>query len=144
MIWTLRRYQQTEEWTLGYIETVEGRLLHTLELPWRGNVPNVSRIPADRYSMRPEGGDLKRIRLHGGTVADLSISITPMTARTQCDLHVGNWTSQIRGCILVGEGMGWDFDERQPMVNNSRDAMQWLYRQIELDSHPELLIEERF
>lgn len=72
---------------------VDGRFVaHTLELPWRNNQSYISAIPAGSYSAhlrfdKPDGWRLQLDNVPG---------------RSGVQLHVGNYPSQIEGCVLVG------------------------------------------
>ena len=68
----------------------------TLELPFLDNKTNVSCIyPASGYVGRkhvsPKNGDV--------------IAIDNVMDRTHIQVHSGNYTSQIQGCILVGDSI---------------------------------------
>ncbi len=65
---------------------------HTLELPWRNNHSYVSSIPYGEYGafLRLDKPDGWRIELRD----------VPNRANVQ--IHVGNWPTQIQGCVLVG------------------------------------------
>lgn len=72
---------------------VNGRFVaHTLELPWRDNRSYVSSIPVGTYAshLRYDKSDGWRLQLDG------------VPGRTGVQLHVGNYPSQIEGCVLVG------------------------------------------
>lgn len=69
----------------------------TLELPWRDNQRNVSCIPEGEYVVRrhqsPKFGQTFIIlEKHGGHVS----------GRKWILIHQGNYVTDIRGCILVG------------------------------------------
>lgn len=66
--------------------------LCTLELPWKNNERNVSRIPAGRY----ECSRIVSPRF-GGTY-----EIVGVDNRSEILIHPGNSCSDSRGCILVG------------------------------------------
>lgn len=78
---------------------VTGRLLvdgtevaKTFELPWRNNEKDISQIPPGTYPafIRSDGDLGWRVELRN--VPD----------RVNVQLHVGNYTSQTEGCILLG------------------------------------------
>jgi hypothetical protein len=68
----------------------------TLELPWKNNQPKFSCIPEGEYEYRIA----KSPRL--GTDV---IWIDDVQGRTSIQIHTGNFTSQILGCILVGNAI---------------------------------------
>jgi hypothetical protein len=66
----------------------------TLELPWRNNLNDISRIPAGAY--------------HAKTRADghlgWRIQLEPETGRELVEIHIGNFPKNSIGCILLGNG----------------------------------------
>lgn len=100
-----------------------GRLVYgdfqcfTLELPLLDNASNVSCIyPAGGYVGRkhfsPSNGDV--------------IAIDNVMDRTNIQIHSGNYTSQIRGCILVGDSVKFLNDDMIPDVTNSKATLKRL------------------
>ena len=90
----------------------------TLELPDRGNQPNISCIPAGTYSAhRRQGSKGNRWYLHD--VED----------RSGIMIHAGNWAgdksagfkSDTRGCILIG--LGHIMRDAQIMLTQSSAAI---------------------
>ncbi len=67
-------------------------LTHTLELPWNNNRSFISSIPAGTYSafLRYDKNDKWRLQLEN------------VPNRSGVQIHIGNWPSQIEGCVLVG------------------------------------------
>jgi hypothetical protein len=66
----------------------------TLELPWRNNLNDISRIPAGSYTAktREDGSKGWRIQLNGAN------------PRTLVEIHIGNYPKNTDGCILLGSG----------------------------------------
>ena len=89
----------------------------TLELPWDGNKKYTSCIPRGTYEAvkydSPKHGDV--ILLQG------------VDGREMVEIHSGNYTSQIQGCILVGDSIKYLNSDSIPDVTNSRDTMRKLY-----------------
>jgi hypothetical protein len=72
---------------------VNGKFLsHTLELPWDNNHSFISSIPSGAYDafLRYDKNDKWRLQL------------TNVPNRSGVQIHIGNWPSQIQGCVLVG------------------------------------------
>ena len=89
----------------------------TLELPFLDNKTNVSCIyPAAGYKgmkyQSPKNGDV--------------ISIPNTAGRTHIQIHSGNYTSQIQGCILVGDSVKFLNDDKIPDVTNSKATLKKL------------------
>ena len=66
----------------------------SLELPWVGNRRNVSCIPAGNYSVT------KSRSQHFG---ENTFHVNSVSGRSDILIHPGNFTSDIEGCILLGE-----------------------------------------
>ncbi|MBP8242197.1 MAG: hypothetical protein KAX36_07455 [Thermoflexales bacterium] len=82
---------------------VDGKMVaHTLELPWKNNQSYVSSIPTGTYRaiVRYDKTDQWRFQLES------------VPNRTGVQIHVGNYPTQIEGCVLVGR-----------RVNNSGNAV---------------------
>ena len=111
---------QLETWvqddcTLGRLSVGDFRCF-TLELPWKNNERSVSCIPAGTYTMSKYHSPTKGwvFLLHG--VPD----------RTYIEIHAGNYTRQIEGCILVGDGIKYLDDDGIPDVTNSKATLSKL------------------
>lgn len=72
------------------IKTLE---LCTLELPWRDNRRNISRIPAGTYNLKWEYSPKFRRMLW---------EIYGVPKRSECKFHVANFMYQLNGCIALG------------------------------------------
>ena len=82
--------------TIGQLELVGTDFkCFTLELPWLDNQSNISSIPAGKYKY------VKRKSPSLGWV----IHLLGTEPRTWIYIHSGNYTSQILGCILVGQAI---------------------------------------
>ena len=88
----------------------------TLELPDLDNAPNISCIPAGRYRVTkyqsPSKGSV--LLLHG------------VEGRTYIEIHAGNFTRQIEGCILTGDGIKYLDGDSIPDVTNSKNTLKKL------------------
>ena len=101
--------------TLGRLSFGE---LHcfTLELPWIDNLTNISCIPAGTYRVTKYESPSK------GSV----LLLHDVPNRTYVEIHSGNYTSQIDGCILVGSGITYLDNDTIPDVINSRKILKKL------------------
>lgn len=116
----LSRYYRGVDCTLGILtDPLDAKfLLHTLELPWKGNQRNVSCIPEGVYRVTPYSGS-RFIDVY---------KINDVPNRTAILLHYGNTADDIEGCILVGRQVGELSGIRA--VLNSRPAMEDLSKHI--------------
>lgn len=82
----------------------------TLELPWRNNTTFLSCIPSGIYVcekvISPTKGE--------------TFEITNVFNRSEILFHKGNIDDNTKGCILIGEGFGYIYDE--PAVTRSKLA----------------------
>jgi len=98
--------------TLGRLE-IAGMRCFTLELPDKNNAKNISCIPAGVYKA------VKRKSPKNGLVVEL----IGVPNRTNIQIHAGNYTSQIEGCILVGKSITYMNQDSIPDVTNSKDTL---------------------
>lgn len=106
--------------TLGRLFTV-GFSCHTLELPWLGNEPNKSCIPEGVYDYH-----IAHSLARGRDV----IWIEGVDDRSAIQIHHGNYTSQILGCCLVGDGVQDINKDGTPDVINSGATFDKLLKSI--------------
>ena len=104
---TLYRFKSTHEYTLGYISDGHNVICFTLELPWRDNATDISCIPHGTYEVHR--------RING------RFRLSNVEGRAGIDIHVGNRTKEIQGCILVGMIPGYLLGDRA--VLRSKEAM---------------------
>ena len=93
----LTRLSETDLHTTGHIQLYDKNGMEiftcmTLELPWKFNKVGVSSIPAGRYTcyrvQSPKLGICYRVE--------------NVVGRKYILIHVGNFLSDIQGCILIG------------------------------------------
>ncbi len=73
-------------------------VLHTLELPWRENSQQISCIPEDTYRcVRTDNR-----KTSGGLEIPSTFEVTNVPGRGGILFHVGNYTKDTQGCILLG------------------------------------------
>ena len=92
--------------------SIEGNNLFcsTLELPWENNKQRISCIPEGVYPYR-----IAMSPSRGRNV----IWIDKVFQRSAIQIHEGNFTRQIEGCILVGDGIRDINSDNIPDVTNS-------------------------
>lgn len=113
---TLQRTYYDER-TLGDLITEEGEvLIKTMELPWLDNESEKSCIP-EKIGYLAQW----QFSLHLGWIYRLSGT----DPRTCIDIHKGNFTSQILGCIETGDKYGELNGEFA--ILDSGSALQKLY-----------------
>ena len=80
----------------------------TLELPNLDNQPNISCIYEDYFEY-----EKYKSPKHGNVLL-----LKDVRGRSMIEIHAGNYTSQILGCILVGDGIKWLNRDSIPDVKN--------------------------
>lgn len=85
----------------------------TLELPDRQNQRNISRIPAGRY----------RAIHHVSPRFGPSLWIKDVPGRSEILIHLGNYFTNTRGCILPGRAFADMNRDGELDVTSSRDTM---------------------
>jgi hypothetical protein len=88
----------------------------TLELPWLDNQINISCIPAGIYEGEKYESPTK------GSV----LLLKDVPNRTWIEIHAGNFTRQILGCTLVGDGIKYLDGDSIPDVTNSVNTLRAL------------------
>jgi len=106
--------------TLGVL-TVNDFRCFTLELPMLDNAPNISCI----YAAGGFRGN-KHFSPHNGDV----VAINNVMDRTNIQIHSGNYISQIRGCILVGDSIKFLDSDNIPDVTNSKATLAKLLKEL--------------
>ena len=118
----VNRNKQDKVQTLGLL-SVGGFECHTLELPWRRNRVNVSRIPEGEYIAVP----------HVSPKFGNSIWLPEVPDRTEILVHWGNFFRNTLGCILVGRTL-FDIDgDGHVDVTHSKSTMEQLYDIIRIE-----------
>jgi hypothetical protein len=97
---SLTRYY-TPHATWGDLYLPDGFACKTLELPWLQNQVRISCIPEGEYTLRKRRSGVVE-RSSGGEFLD-GWEVTGVDGRTWIMIHPGNWTTDILGCIAVGE-----------------------------------------
>jgi len=89
---TLKRIASDNDQTFGVLMVDDRPLCVTLELPWRNNERNISRIPEGDYICRevnsPKFGK--------------TFEICDVPDRGHILFHKGNYAIDTRGCVLLG------------------------------------------
>lgn len=111
MITIDRWYRQ--DCTLG-IFTVDKFRCFSLELPDNDNQQDISCIPEGTY------GYYLRNSPKNGLILELKLVIN----RDYIQIHSGNFTRQILGCILVGESIKYLDSDSIPDVTNSKATLK--------------------
>ena len=108
----------TEVSTIGKLFLNGEWLCDTLENPYLDNQRNISCIPAGEYPVR------LRVARESATKDYLHLLVMDVPNRDLILFHIGNKSSDTRGCVLVGIGT------EQDLVKNSTLAMGLLMKEI--------------
>jgi hypothetical protein len=136
----LRRFAEFgHEGTASHIR-IGGWRCCGLELPWRDNQRNVSRVPAGLYALVPIP-EKRTYYLVGSGVVRLYEEAS-LTDRWGIRFDIANTVDEILGCIAIGKSLG--FLGGNLAVLESRSAMWQMLDSLSWDMGHELLIQDRF
>lgn len=132
----LRRLETGDEGTFGELLLPSGRVLHTIELPWRQNRSRLSCIPSGTYNA-------KRLRSPSFGKLLYRLDDAQTAPRSAILIHAGNWAGDTEkglradflGCIGLGMKRGELSGQRA--ILNSGKAMEIFHR--ETGGHPIIL-----
>jgi len=79
--------------TLGKLYLDGAFICYTLELPWKDNERRVSRIPEGTYEVKKRYSQKYKEHLH----------VLKVPGRSYILIHIGNFSKDTLGCILVGK-----------------------------------------
>ena len=108
----------TDKSTIGELFVNGERFCDTLELPYKDNQRSISCVPEGQYKVR------LRYPRESGTRDYLHLLVQDVPDRSYILVHIGNKSSDTRGCILVG------MTSKQNFVGNSTLAMDLLMKEI--------------
>lgn len=102
--------------TVGVLIHSSGFRCYTLELPNKDNASNISCIPKGSYRA------FKRVSAKNGNVIELEA----VPKRSNIQIHAGNYTRNVQGCILVGDSIKDIDGDGIPDVTNSGNTLKKL------------------
>lgn len=116
---TLHRFSKGKNQTIGklYYGNVE---CYTLELPYKNNSRNISCIPVGVYNVERRYSSKYKYHFHVLDVPDRSLIL----------IHHGNFNTQTRGCILVGNDIADINSDGAVDVVNSKATMRMLLSEL--------------
>lgn len=135
------RIQYQEVQTLGNLFVFDGafELFHckTLELPWKNNERRVSCIPTSAMINR-----MYKVAIHDSPKFNTCFWIKDVPDRSEVLIHVGNFYTDILGCILPGESFtdinqdGWlDVTYSQKTINHLVNILPGIFN-LEICGEP--------
>lgn len=105
----------TEKSIIGNLFVNKEYECFTLELPWRDNQENISRIPEGRYKVVLEMSDHFKMILP---------ELKGVPNRKEIKIHIANFPEELKGCIAVGRTAGTD------CIGRSKIAFEALFVKI--------------
>lgn len=102
-----------ESCTLG-IFTIDNFKCFSLELPDINNEQDISCIPEGTYDYYARNSPTN----------GLVLELRSVPNRRYIQIHSGNFTRQIQGCILVGDSIKYLDSDQIPDVTNSRNTLR--------------------
>ncbi len=127
----IREYH--DKYTKGRLITPFGNF-YTLELPYRNNNKYVSSIPEGKYQLFKDSYINKKGR------SRKCFRFKKVPNRSGILIHIGNYTFEIKGCILVG----MKFDDSLQMVQDSTIAFNLLWKYLPRNFEIEIKNQEKF
>jgi len=116
----LTRLTQNSKQTTGILlvhnSTTDYVRFSTIELPWLNNKKMISCIPPGTYTA-------KKIKSYS---FGWCIQILDVPNRTAILIHAGNFYTNTKGCILVGEHFGKINKDSEIDISNSRKSVKKL------------------
>ncbi|MFT4018920.1 MAG: DUF5675 family protein [Agriterribacter sp.] len=94
----------------GYLSIKDNPVCYTMELPFRGNINDISSIPKGKFD-----AIIRTDKKLGWRIELLNVP-----NREHIQIHLGNYTSDITGCTLVGKSV----DTNNCSVGKSKDAIK--------------------
>jgi len=100
------------------------RVMFTVERPWVYNRPFESCIPTGMYALSRHDS-INHPRSWAMTSETVTLKqYANMGSRYGCLLHVGNFVTDVVGCISPGRSIAWFDGKKVQGVTNSGDTMQ--------------------
>ena len=115
----IKRWHYGKDFTVGELRYRDFQCF-TLELPDLDNQSYISCIPEGLYTFHT------RLSNRNGFVIELD----HVEDRTHIQIHSGNYTSQILGCILVGDAIKHMNNDSIPDVSNSKNTLGKLLKLV--------------
>ena len=121
----LTRFLYANDRTIGRIEH-NGKAWWTVERPWKDNEPFISCIPEGDYPM---------VRVDSPRFGPDTWEIAEVPGREHILIHLGNWSSDVQGCIAIGtslfanlEGVGSSSKAIKEFYAHTRETDQLMIR----------------
>ena len=130
-----QKRDREESCITGYVSVNGTIVAYTLELPYRNNESKISSIPAGEYdaTIKFEGGN--------GPYENEGYRITLLNVpdRSGIQIHIGNYPTQIEGCILVGTKV----HPGTCTLEGSKAAYQTLKKAVQDQAESDARVEEK-
>ena len=125
----IHRFGSTPEQTLGklFLFDDDGKQVFkcvTLELPWKDNESRVSCIPTGTYQVRFRDG----VKEGSRTAQYNHFHVQNVPDRSWILIHLGNFNTDILGCILVGSGITFVNPDNNLDVSSSALTLEKLLK----------------
>jgi hypothetical protein len=122
--------------TFGVLKINGRAFCVTLERPWLDNKPYISCIPCGCYLMQKVPSDR-----YG-----LTYEVLGVENRSFIRIHWGNWYTDTKGCILVGQSYAKIFGDQYPYgkrgISNSKNIFKKFINQLHGADLCKLIIQE--
>lgn len=123
---TIYRTIATEKNTLGLVTLSNSRNkvifnCVSLELPNRNNEKRISCIPIGTY----------RAYLYQSKSKGLVYLLDDVQGRSEIMIHVGNYSADTQGCVLLGRDIGYSDRYEEHYISDSKLTMKSLFEKAE-------------
>lgn len=125
--------------THGDLVFPDGTVYDTLENSWEDNQRRISCVPEGIYPMRMRYSPIVK-RTSGGEFSE-GWEIADVPNRDYIMCHIGNWTKDTAGCLLIGSTKA--FDGNEPVVWGSSSAFRKFMAKMEAHDEWRLIIKEK-
>lgn len=117
------RIEKSEEGVFGVLKVNSRFCCVTLERPWLFNQPDISCIPDGMYQCK---------RVDSPAFGN-TFEIINVPGRSKILFHAGNFVSDSKGCILLGEGIGEI--EGQRAIKSSKAAVKTFMEAVQYENY---------
>ena len=126
-----QKRDRQESCITGYLSVNGSVVGYTLELPYRNNQSSISSIPAGQYDATIKFEGVKGPYTREG----FRITLLDAPSRSGIQIHIGNYPTEIEGCILIGTKVHPDTCTLEGSAVAYQSLKKAVYDQAESDAN---------